>query len=208
MLTSWTKASLPTLIVFLFLFSCSKPTKVEPEEVTPAQYQLKDIRYFLSSGDRLDTTSVKLDSLEVRNLGSLLSQQKVEERFDQLMKKSLFEFDQNTVPQGVELEQIDVQVPENWFSNGSYGYFSEKFTLSTGQQQKPYGAYRTKELSVKVPPTSKIVINRAIDAYYLTCSFEATLENQTTGERHALKGKWKGVVRYNNYSIALKEYPL
>lgn len=214
MLTSWIKISLSnalvlSLMVSLFSISCSRPARVEPQEVTPAQYEAKDVRYFLDRSDRVDTVTVKLDSLEVYNPGNTLSVQQVDKKYDQLAKRSLFVIEPSkALPQGVNLEAVDVKVPETWYADGSYGYFSEEFTLSRTEQQKPYGAYKDEKLEISIAPKSKIVVNRTIDAYHLVCSFNAVLENKTTGQRYPLRGKWKGIVRYNNLSIVLKEYPL
>jgi len=214
MRTSWIKIGLSnalvlSLAVALFSVSCSRPAQVEPQEVTPAQYELKDVHYFLDRGDHVDTVTVKLDSLEVYNRGNSLSVQQVEKRYDQLVKKSLFVIDQSkALPQGVNLEAVDVKVPEIWYADGSYGYFSAEFTLSRTEQQKPYGAYEEGKLEIRVAPKSKLVVSRAIDAYHLVCSFNAVLENSATGQRYPLTGKWKGIVRYNNLSTVLKEYRL
>ncbi|RAK00083.1 hypothetical protein LX87_01781 [Larkinella arboricola] len=196
------------LAVSIF-YSCSKPHKIEPEVVeTPAEYELKDVRYFMDAGDRLDTVTVKREGMKLQNSTTILSTHQFDDNYEELVKTSQFEVDKSTVPADVKLDRFEVQVPERWYGEGSYGYFSEKFPLSSAEQQKPYGVYKKERLAINIPPNSTIVVDRQIDAYHLVCSFSGLIENKTTGQRYSLKGKWKGIVSYNNSSVSLNQYLL
>ncbi|MFD2571027.1 hypothetical protein ACFSUS_10310 [Spirosoma soli] len=189
--------------------ACSSPDKLEPQATPPAQYELTDVRYFLKPTDRVDTVTVKLKELSVQNLSNTLSTQQVESSFDELVRTSQFEVDQvNTLPKEVKLDKFAVRVPQNWYGQNLFDYYAEPFPLSPDPQQKPYGGYKNQVMTIRVPAKSKININRQIDAYYLTCSFEGTIQNKTTGQRYPLTGKWTGLLRYNNTLIDLKQSPL
>lgn len=194
--------------IVILLAACSKPANLEPEAAVPAQYELTDIRYFLNATDRVDTIPVLLKGTSVQNPGNTLATQQVE-IVDELVKTSQFEVDPlTTLPKGLELDKLGIKVPQNWYGTNIFDYFPEKFPLSLTPQQKPYEAPKKQVLTISIPPKSKIDVSRQIDAYQLTCSFKALLENKATGQRYTLTGKWKGLLRYNNESTTLKQYSL
>ncbi|GAB3253221.1 hypothetical protein GCM10027347_12890 [Larkinella harenae] len=213
MLAQLLKNRLPKFVVLgltasILFFSCSKPSKVEPEVVVPAEYELKDVRYFMDAGDHLDTVTVKLKGVTLRNSASVVAVQQVEDDFAELVKTSQFEVNKSTLPEDVQLAQLEVKVPERWYGKDSHSYFPETFTLSPEEQQKPYGAYQKDVMKINIPPKSTIVVDRQINAYHLACSFDGILVNKSTGQRYSMKGKWKGVLFYNNASVNLQQYPL
>ena len=197
-----------SLAILALINACSKPIPVEPNVVL-ARYELKDIRYFLKTGDGVDTTTLQLKGSSVQNSSSILSTQQLEEGFGNLTKTSLFNIDQSDqLPKEVDLGKFEVSVPQHWYGNGLFDRSVETYPLSSAQQQKPYGFDPKAMLTVKIPPATKIDISRQIDAYQLTCSFEGVLENIATGQRYNLKGTWKGLLQYNNPKVSLKESAL
>ncbi|OZI08733.1 hypothetical protein BWI93_07720 [Siphonobacter sp. BAB-5385] len=193
----------------VLFFSCSKSSNVEPEEVIPATFALKDVRYFKPASGGFDTVAVKLKGLTVSNPGEQVSTQTVTTTFDELVKTSTFEVTPpNALPKEVKLSEFSVRVPERWYSDNSYGLFSETFPLSNREQQKPYGSYQKETLNIAIPPKSTIVVDRQIEAYHLSCSFSAVLENETTGERYPVSGTWKGISHYNQASVKLTQHAL
>jgi hypothetical protein len=197
------------LSLTLLASSCSKQSVVAPEEVFSAEYEIKDIRYFNSSNQRLDTVPVKLQSFVLKNPSALLTTQVLDAGYEELSKTSRFTInDQSLLPPGIKLENLLVHVPERWDEKGLYGYFSEKFSLSSAEQKKPYTAYKKETLTIKIPPKSEITLDRQIQSYLLTCSFSAMVENKSTGQQYTLTGSWKGISHYNNSSVSLTEHPL
>lgn len=193
----------------VFFFSCSKSSNVEPDEVIPARFALKDVRYFKPATNGFDTVAVKLKGLTVTNPGEQIATQTVTATFDELVKTSTFEVTPpNALPREVKLSEFSIRVPERWYPDDSYGLFAETFPLSTQEQQKPYGSYQKETLNISIPPKSTIVVDRQIEAYHLTCSFSAVLENETTGERYPISGTWKGISHYNQASVKLTQHPL
>ena len=201
--------SVTSLTIAAFFSACSKPTPVEPDLAPLARYELKDIRYFFKTGDRVDTTTLQLKGSSVQNLSTTLSSQQLDEGFSDLAKTSLFIIDQQTqLPTGVDLSKFEASVPHHWYSNGSFDRSIETYPLSSVQQQKPYGFDPEAVLTVKIPPASKIDVSRQIDAYQLSCSFDGVLENTATGQRYNLNGIWKGLLQYSNPKVSLKESTL
>lgn len=201
--------SATVLTIAVVLYGCSKPVSVEPDAPLSARYELKDIRYFFKTGDRVDTTTLQLKGLSMRNSSSTLSTQQLTENFGDLAKTSLFIIDQQVhLPAGIDLSEFEVSVPQHWYGDGQLGRSVETYPLSPVEQQKPYGFDPNSVLTVKIPPASKIDISRQIDAYQLTCSFDGILENTKTGQRFNLKGTWKGLLQYANPKVSLKESPL
>ncbi|QIP13781.1 hypothetical protein G8759_14745 [Spirosoma aureum] len=198
-----------SIAIAALLSGCSKPEAVDPPEATPAQYELKDVRYFFQTGDRVDTTTLQLKGQRVQNPGTILATQQVEEGFGGLVKTSRFIFDPTTqFPQELDLSQFEVSVPEHWYGNALFDRSLDTYSFSTIEQQKPYGFDPKGILTVKIPPKSKIDISRQISAYQLTCSFEGILENTTTGQRLSLRGKWKGLLQYANPTTIFRESAL
>lgn len=198
-----------SLVITSLLSACSRPQPVDPVSASPAQYELKDIRYFFNQGDHVDTTMLQLKGASVQNTGTLVSTQQVEERFGELVKTSLFSLDPTSqVPQDVDLSKFAVSVPEHWYGNGLFDRSTETYWLSAIEQQKPYGFDAQGLLTVKIPPKSRIDISRQITAYQLACSFSGILENTTTGQRYRLSGKWTGILQYANPTTTLKESAL
>ncbi|QKZ13616.1 hypothetical protein [Spirosoma sp. KUDC1026] len=197
------------LFVAALLSACSKPESVDSVALAPDQYVLKDIRYFVAPGDRVDTTTLQLKGSSVQNTGSVLATRQVEESFGGLVKTSQFTLDPTTqLPQEVDLNQYAVSVPEHWYGNNRFDRSIDTYPLSTIEQQKPYGFGQKSTLTVNIPPRSKIDISHQITVYRLTCSFEGNLENVTTGQRYQLKGNWAGILQYANPTTLLKESTL
>jgi hypothetical protein len=197
------------LFVVALLSACCKPESVDSIAPAPDQYVLKDIRYFVAQGDRVDTTTLQLKGSSVQNTGTVLTTRQVEESFGGLVKTSQFTLDPTTqLPQKVDLSQYVVSVPEHWYGNGRFDRSVETYPLSAVEQQKPYGFSQKSTLTVNIPPRSRIDISHQITAYQLTCSFEGSLENVTTGQRYRLKGNWTGILQYANPTTVLKESAL
>ncbi|QHV99018.1 hypothetical protein [Spirosoma endbachense] len=198
-----------SITIAALLSACSKPGSVDPPVAIPAQYELKDVRYFFNIGDGVDTTTLHLKGLRVQNPGSTLSTQQVEDGFSELVKTSQFVIDQtNFLPKETELSRFELRVPQHWYGNGSFDFSVETYPLSVTQQQKPYGFEQKELVTIRIPPKSNVDISRQIDAYHLECSFQAVLENRTTGQRYPLTGKWKGLLQYANPTTMLMESSL
>lgn len=198
-----------SLVIVILASACSKPELVSSIPAAPAQYELKDIRYFFNQGDRVDTTTLQLKGSSLQNPGTALSTQQVEEGFGELVKTSWFTIDPaSQLPKEADLSKFDVSVPQHWYGNGLFDRSIETYSLSATEQQKPYGFDPKRMLTVKIPPKSKIDISRQITAYQLACSFDGILENTTTGQRYRLRGKWKGLLQYANPTTTLKESAL
>ncbi|SFC92982.1 hypothetical protein [Spirosoma endophyticum] len=120
--TSFSRVSALILVIVSLLIACSKPESADPAATIPARYELKDIRYFLSQNDRVDTTTLQLKGLSVQNPSTVLSTQQVEEGFGELVKTSRFIVDPTIqLPKEVDLSKFDVNVPEHWYGNGLFG---------------------------------------------------------------------------------------
>lgn len=198
-----------SLLIFGALSSCTESSGTEPEPTTPAQFELTDMRYFLTPKAHIDTVAVPLQGLRIQNPTNTLATQQIEVGANDLVKTSQFEIDQPLLlPKEVELNALAVQVPQDWAGMEVVSYFTETFPLSPTQHQKPYGAYATQMLTVQIPANSRIDISRQLEAYHLTCSFQGTLKNISTGQRYAISGTWKGLLRYNNLSTTARQSPL
>ncbi|GAB3982732.1 hypothetical protein GCM10028806_54960 [Spirosoma terrae] len=199
------------LLLAILINSCSKPQSTEPDAVLPATYQLKNIRYFLYSGDRVDTITVPLKGAILRNPSSTSSTQQVTEDLSELVKTSQFTFDPSSqLPKELDLSKFEVHIPQAPYGHdrNSLVQSSDTYPLSSSQQQKPYTSKTGATSTIIIPPQSKIDIIRQIDAYQLSCTFEGFLENTTTGQRYLLKGKWQGLLQYNNLAVTLKQSAL
>jgi len=197
------------LVVAALLSSCTSPESVVPGASTPHRYVLTNIRYFLDKGDYIDTTTVQLTGASVQNPGPSLIIQSIKEEPGELVKTSHFMIDSSVrLPKEIDLSAFDVSVPQHWYCNGLFGHTVETYPLSSTRQQKPYVSDSVRTMDINVPPRSRIDISRQIDAYHLTCSFEGMVENTTTGQRYKLTGKWKGLLRYNNRAVTLKQSAL
>ncbi|MBO0953361.1 hypothetical protein, partial [Fibrella forsythiae] len=89
-----------------------------------------------------------------------------------------------------------------------FDYSPETYSLSPAEQQTPYGFAPNRLVSISIPPRTRLAISRQVTAYYLTCSVEGILENQVTGQRYRLQGKWRGLLQYDSPSTTLKESAL
>ncbi|MBC8154993.1 MAG: hypothetical protein H7Z72_19020 [Bacteroidetes bacterium] len=199
------------LLMATLISSCSKPEPTEPDAILPASYQLKDMRYYLGMGDRIDTTTRQLKGASVQNPSSTSSTQQVTEDLSELIKTSQFTLDPATqLPKGLDLSKFEVRIPQELYSNGDNSLVQsiETYPLTFSQQQKPYAPNRGATSTIIIPPKSRIDIIRQIDAYQLSCSFECILENTTSGQRYPLKGKWQGILQYNNLDVTLKQSAL
>ncbi|MGF7216636.1 hypothetical protein GGR92_002803 [Spirosoma lacussanchae] len=197
------------MIVAALLSSCTRPEPVAPGASTPHRYVLTNIRYFLDKGDYVDTTTIQLTGASVQNPGVSLVTQSIKEEPGELVKTSHFMIDSSVrLPEEIDLSTFAVSVPQHWYGNGLFGHTVETYPLSTTRQQKPYVSDPGRTIDINVPPRSRIDISRQIDAYQLTCSFDGMVENTTTGQRYRLTGKWKGLLRYNNMAVTLKQSAL
>jgi hypothetical protein len=191
--------------------SCSKSVKVEPEEVSSAEYVIQDVRYFMNTNDKIDTAKVVLKDTTFYNSGNVLNVEKFTGNLNKLIKTSRFQLTNlDALPKDVKLDDLSVNVPQNWNSDSYFDLFPEKFPLNQQDNQKPYhlASRSTEAITVNVPPRSKIVVNYNIHAFYMICSFSAVLQNKTTGQRYPLTGSWRGLLRYDNSQTKLTEQPL
>ena len=199
------------LLVSILFSSCSKSVKVEPEEVLPAEYVIQDVRYFMNTSDKIDTSKVVVKDTTFYNPGTVLNVQKFTGDLNKLNKTSLFQLTNlGALPKDVKLDDLSVSVPQNWNSDSYFDLFPEKLPLNQQANQKPYNlASRiTENIMVNVPPRSKIVVSYSIQAFYMTCSFSAVLQNKTTGQRYPITGSWNGLLRYDNSKTKLTEHGL
>jgi hypothetical protein len=199
------------LLVSMIFSSCSKSVKVEPQEMPAAEYVIQDVRYFMDTNDKIDTANVVLKDTTFFNPGNVINVQKFMGDLNKLNKTSRFRLTNlDALPKDVKLDDLSVSVPQNWDSGNYFDLFPEKFPLNQQANQKPYNlaSRSTENIAVNVPPQSKIVVNYSIQAYYMTCSFSAVLQNKTTGQHYPLTGSWKGLLRYDNSQTKLTEQPL
>jgi hypothetical protein len=199
------------LLVSMLFSSCSKSVKVEPQEIPLAEYVIQDVRYFMNTNDKIDTAKVVLKDTTFYNPGNVINVQNFTGDLNKLNKTSRFQITNlDALPKDVKLDDLSVSVPQNWDSGSYFDLFPEKFPLNQQANQKPYNlaSRSTEGITVNVPPRSKIVVNYSIQAYYMTCSFSAVLQNKTTGQRYPLTGSWKGLLRYDNSQTKLTEQPL
>ena len=199
------------LLVSVLFSSCSKSVKVETQEIPVAEYLIDDVRYFMNTNDKIDTANVVIKDTTFYNPGNVLNVQKFTGDLNKLNKTSRFQLNNlDALPKDVELDDLSVSVPQNWNSDSYFDLFPEKFPLNQQANQKPYhlASRSTEAITVNVPPRSRIVVNYSIQAYYMTCSFSAILQNKTTGQRYPLTGSWKGLLRYDNSQTKLTEQPL
>ncbi|HEV7381956.1 MAG TPA: hypothetical protein VGN64_19300 [Dyadobacter sp.] len=199
------------LLVSMLFSSCSKSVKVEPEEVPLAEYVIQDVRYFMNTNDKIDTAKIVLKDTTFYNPGNVLNVQKFTGDLNKLNKTSRFQLTNlDALPKDVKLDDLSVSIPQNWDLGSYFDLFPEKFPLNQQANQKPYhlASRSTESITVNVPPRSKIVVNYSIQAYYMSCSFSAVLQNKTTGQRYPLTGSWKGLLRYDNSQTKLTEQPL
>lgn len=199
------------LLLAALINSCTKPEPAEPDTVRPATYQLKDIRYFLAIGDRVDTTTLHLKGVSLQNPSSTSASQPVTEDLSELVKTARFTLDTTTqLPKELDLSQFEIPVPQERYGNGNNSLVQsiDTYPFSSVQQQKPYAPNQGATSTIVIPAQSKIDIIRQINAYQLICSFEGLLENTTTGQRYPLTGKWQGIFQYNNLAVTLKQSAL
>ena len=199
------------LLVSILFSSCSKSVKVEPQAMPLAEYVIQDVRYFMNTNDKIDTANVVIKDTIFYNPGNVLNVQKFTGDLNKLNKTSRFQLTNlDALPKDVKLDDLSVSVPQNWNSDSYFDLFPEKFPLNQQTNQKPYhlASRSTEAITVNVPPRSRIVINYSIQAYYMTCSFSAVLQNKTTGQRYPFTGSWKGLLRYDNSQTKLTEQPL
>jgi hypothetical protein len=199
------------LLVLMLFSSCSKSVKVEPQEMPAAEYVIQDVRYFMDTNDKIDTAKVVLKDTTFFNPGNVINVQKFMGDLNKLNKTSRFRLTNlDALPKDIKLDDLSVSVPQNWDSGNYFDLFPEKFPLNQQANQKPYhlASRSTENIAVNVPPQSKIVVNYSIQAYYMSCSFSAVLQNKTTGQRYPLIGSWKGLLRYDNSQTKLTEQPL
>ncbi|REA58080.1 hypothetical protein DSL64_22100 [Dyadobacter luteus] len=191
------------------LASCSKPSRTEPEITPEADYQLKDIQYFMSDGDRIDTLMVGLGDTTIYNYSNAKLARKFTEDYSKLAKTSYFQVSEpNLLPADLYLEKFEVHVPSQLIADGSFSYFATKLPVSRDSVQVPYGKFWSDTVSINVPAKSKIVIDRSVQAHVINCSFKASIVNKTTGQNHEVRGSWKGLLRYDNLNTRLTEHPV
>lgn len=199
------------LLSSILFSSCSKSEKVQPQQMPAAEYLIEDVRYFMNTKDKIDTTKVVLKDTAFYNPGNALNVQKFTADLTKLIKTSRFQLTNlDALPKDVNLDNFSVSVPQNWNRDSYFDLFPEKFPLNQQVNQKPYNlaSRSTESITVNVPPRSSIVVNYSISAFYMTCSFSAVLQNKTTGQRYPLAGSWKGLLRYDNSQTNLTQQQL
>lgn len=84
----------------------------------------------------------------------------------------------------------------------------DSFPLRPTDHQRPYGVATVPPDTLQIPPTSRLVIRRQIEAYHLVCSFQAVVRNTATGQQYPVQGKWQGLLAYGQPAVTLTQYPL
>lgn len=106
------------------------------------------------------------------------------------------------------MRQFSLPVPDHWEGPSSFANSVASFPLRPTPYQQPYGFAAAHRDTLRIPPTARLVIRRQIEAYHLTCSFQAVVQNTATGQRYPLQGKWHGLLAYGPPAVTLTEYPL
>lgn len=193
----------------LALGSCSKTATEQVEIVPEKQFELRDIRYFMSGTDKLETVDVQLQDTTVYNSGNESITIKFASNLSSLVKTSQFQVaNAAALPKNIDFERFQVNVPANIYDDNSLSYTASKVPFTMRPAEFPYDTFSIDTLTVKVPARSSIVINRSIQAQNVTCSFTAVIKEKTTGQTSSIQGTWKGLLRYDQLNTKLTERPL
>lgn len=195
------------LISLCVLGACSKETDIpEPEEVvTEHRFSVQEIQYFMEEGDGIESSRVEKQAEAVQNYGPSLLEVDHPVEWDDLTKASQFMIDAETLPQSLDVSQVEVWVPNTYMEEGNFTYSSETFPLSTSLIEKPINDASNTVLHLKVPVGSRLIIRNSVEKQVVRCSFKLKLKNEDTGEITELTGKWEGTLGYGNYSTYLDE---
>lgn len=195
------------LIFFHFFISCEKGIDAVENQVNISEYKIENITYFWAENDKIDTLNISLDTLEFKNLSNMIKNIKYVDTTSKLLKSSIFELDDNSkkLPNDLKLAAFQVLIPEILFSDGTFGFYSEKFPISDILINKRYINNTTSSLDLILPPTSKFIVTKSINQYNISCSFQLNIRNMTNCEKISLRGKWKGNLRFNNENYNVKE---
>lgn len=195
-------------ISVLGLSACSKAEYIpEPEpEVVPDTYEVLDMTYFLTENDGIDTTTVSKDPEYIQNSTDFLMKLDHKVSWDNLTKQSSFRINQEHVPEGLDLAEVEVQVPGEYYAEGGFNYYSEKFPLSETDIERPDIASEANNvMHLKIPPHSLFIINNSVEQYKMTCSFKLKIKNERTGAISEISGKWMGTLRYFAYATSIDQ---
>ncbi|WP_293914904.1 MULTISPECIES: hypothetical protein [unclassified Sphingobacterium] len=200
-------------VVFVFLSSCSKDT-VKPEtdekDTDIHKYEVQKLTYFLAENDKIDTVRVGFAAEEFSNPSAALINVQHKEIFEDLIKTSVFQFDKNgkELPKDFEKAYLEVSIPEIYYGDGRFSYYEDQFSLTDSLLTKPYNHRMSYTMGLNIPAKSKLILEKTIDKYTMTCSFELIARNKNTGQLFTLNGKWKGVLRYTNESFKVSQKDL
>lgn len=200
-------------VVFLFLSGCSKDT-VKPEtdnkNTDIHKYEIQKLTYFFSENDKIDTVKVGFAAEEFSNPSAVLINVQHKEVFEDLVKTSVFQFDKNgkELPKDFDKAYFEVSVPEIYYGDGKFSYYTDRFSLTDSLLTKPYNHQMSFSMGLNIPAKSKLILEKTIDRYNITCSFELIVRNKKSGELFTLNGKWKGVLRYTNESFKVSQKDL
>lgn len=198
-------------IAFLFLGSCSKeslhPEGDEDETILPHEYEIESLTYLLADDDKIDTVKIKVGAEEFANPGNILMEVQHVETFDDLVKTSFFEInlEEDELPLDLNITEFKVHVPNVYYEDGTFSYYSEPFPISDSEQREQYKNNSTFTFDLKVPVQSKLILTKSIDRHDIICSFKLVIRNKTNGEKYTVDGKWHGVLRYFNESFSVDE---
>ena len=201
-------------IAFLFLVSCSKeslhPEVDEDETILPHEYEIESLTYLLVDDDKIDTVKIKRGIEEFTNPGNTPKEVHHVETFDELVKTSYFEVNQeeDELPLDLNITEFKVNVPAVYYDDGTFSYYPEPFPISSSEKRQRYKGNGTFAFDLKVPSRSKLIFAKSIERHDIICSFKLIIRNKTTGEKYNVDGKWQGVLGYFNESFSVDEEKL
>lgn len=109
LLNDRTRLIIACLVSSLALNSCAGSAEPEPTSRTIARYELTHVRYFLATGDQLDTVVVALPALQVQNTSATRLTQQLDVPVKDLVKTSLLVLDPTTtLPPAVDLSTVAI----------------------------------------------------------------------------------------------------
>jgi|GEM_PF-1515248 len=198
------------MLVSVLFQSCSKDETDAIADAGDGSYELQDLAYYMDKGDGVDTVTIKLTGDELPNFGNARSELQYKENFDELLLTSQFYVDDSVgyVPPDLPLEKFKVNVPKELDLKGHPVFQEIQFPMSAKTEEAPYRSGSSSVLSLTIQPYSKLILERYVDRYLLTCSFRADFVEKNTGKRVVVNGKWKGTMRYNGYQVLVQELPL
>lgn len=209
--------SFGTQIIFVFLaslifLSCRKETVDPVEEISPTpsetSFSLIGIRYSLAEGDGVDSTIHHLNRYKFNNLTASSVEQSYLEKLEGLSKTSLFIVSdkEQSLPKEFKLDSLEVPTP---FEINTDNIKTAKlgWHMVDTVETQPYEEKPTEQV-VTIPAYAAIMIDRTIKEYKAITSFTAQFKNDRTGQIQIVVGKWKGTLRFNNYTIKLSQKSL